>query len=413
MNQRIIAYVFIVFSSLFLALEIFGMPFTGDSFSEPQEVRTLVARLDKIEHENQQLQAEVRRLREDRLSEASDSPLLVDTIREAQPSVVSIVATRDLVLYKRGSSGSVFDPFRQPTPRVLQRQIQTGGGSGFIYSEDGYIITNKHVVSDSDARYTVVLFDGTELEAAVVARDRYMDVAVLRVDPQNSSTALTPISLGRSEDLEVGERVIAIGNALAEFQNTVTTGIISAVNRNISTLSPQSRAEHFTNLIQTDAAINPGNSGGPLINMKGEVIGINTAVAREAEGIGFAIPVDDIRVIAESVKQYGRIVRPYLGIRYIPLSPQSAQALGTDVMAGAYIRGSDSRGAPGIIPHSPAANAGLLEQDIIVSIDSLRITTDRDLRTILQQYSVGDSVSLEILRDGVLQTVPIRLQEMP
>ncbi len=246
---------------------------------------------------------------------------VIDTVKAVSPSVVSIVISKDLPLYRQG----LFDPndffgndpffnfglpFSVPQPdrdeegNVRTERRKVGGGSGFIVSEDGLVVTNRHVVADPEASYTVILNDQTEYSAEVLSRDSVNDVAVLRIKDGegNEAKGLTPAPLGDSDKIQVGQRVIAIGNALAEYENTVTVGVISAKGRSISAGSINS-TESLINLIQTDAAINPGNSGGPLVNLSGEVIGINTAIAANAQGIGFAIPINDVKNVIQSVKE--------------------------------------------------------------------------------------------------------------
>ena len=262
MTQKKLAYILITVASLFLALEIFSftnIPHESTEKANP-DYKKLLARMDEIEQKNEKLHRELQRAKFSGDPELQKDDQIVETVKNVRHSVVSIVATRDLTIYKKNPRGyydPFWDRFYMQQPQTEQRQVKIGGGSGFIYSQDGYVITNKHVISDDEANYTVVLFDGTELPAQVIAKDPYNDVAVIKVDPQDSEEPLHPLKLGQSNELEVGERVIAIGNALAEFQNTVTTGVISAVNRNITASTGQSQPEQISNLLQTDAAINP------------------------------------------------------------------------------------------------------------------------------------------------------------
>ncbi len=214
---------------------------------------------------------------------------IIETAKEISPSVVSIVTTKNLPLYKEHVfSGNVY------------KNMQIGGGSGFIITADGLVVTNSHVVNDDSASYTVILNDKTEYDAEVVIISSFSDIAVLQLisDDDESIDGLPVVKFGDSEKIQIGQRVIAIGNALAQYENTVTTGVVSAVGRTISAESSES-VKDLLNLIQTDAAMNLGNSGGPLVNLNGEVIGINTAVATGAQGIGFAIPVSDVLSMLE------------------------------------------------------------------------------------------------------------------
>lgn len=353
---------------------------------------------------------------------------IIQTVKQVKHAVVSIVATKDIVQYQRNSRGSndIFNHpfFREFFPNQIPenqdipseertKNVKIGGGSGFIYDASGLVLTNKHVVSDETADYTVVLYDGTELPAKVLARDIFNDVAVLQIeqDTTKEMPLLQPLSLGKSSTLEVGQRVIAIGNALAEFENTVTTGIISAKGRSIIASDGYSRGEKIKNLIQTDAAINPGNSGGPLVNLGGEVIGMNTAVAQGAEGIGFAIPIDDVVSIAESVKQYGKIVRPFIGVRYMMLTDELSKKLDLDQKTGALLITDAKQGIPAIVKNSPADKVGLQVNDIIIAIDKKKLNVDYDLRTAISDRSIGDVLEMEVLRNKEIMNISLTLEE--
>lgn len=383
--------------------------FYGQEPSATPELNDLAARLDRLEKENEFLKAKLAN---------SSTEDITQTIAKIQNSVVSIVAKKDLVFYRRSQQDGRQDEGDFPffpddggvTLKRENRSVEIGGGSGFIYSSDGYILTNKHVVSEPGAEYTAVLFDGTELDATVIARDPYLDVAVVKVDP--SSIELQPIDLGNSADIRVGQRVIAIGNALAEFQNTVTTGVISALGRTIVAADGMNGAyESLNNLLQTDAAINPGNSGGPLVNLAGEVVGMNTAVARGATGIGFAIPIDDIKLVAESIKTHGEIRRPYLGVRYQIINAEIAEAAGLDVTEGALIMADD--GQPGVIPGSPADRAGLKDGFVILEVDGVKIDAAHDVRMQIMKKQVGDQVRLKVLGDYETFETELTLEQVP
>ncbi len=305
---------------------------------------------------------------------------------KASPSVVSIVISKDLGSYYKNYSS----------------YQEVGGGTGFIISEDGLILTNRHVVTDQQADYTVVMSDDTTYDAEVLSRDPVNDLAILKINAEE----LEVIELGDSSDLSAGQTVIAIGNSLAEYQNTVTKGIISGLARDLG--------GNLTNLIQTDASINQGNSGGPLINLSGQVIGINVAIDRTelAEGIGFAIPIDDAKSAIASVQKYGRIIRPMLGIRYIPLTEEIAAENSLDYSYGALIIRGSNPNQLAVIPGSPADKAGLVENDIILEVDSTKIDEDNNLSTIINKKTVGDTVTLKIYHDGEEQEVTAELTEM-
>jgi serine protease Do len=243
-----------------------------------------------------------------------------------------------------------------------QQQQTASAGTGFIISSDGVIVTNRHVVPSGTTAVSVTLADGTKYDnVQVIGRtsdSSSQDIAFLKIGSLNGKT-LTPVTIGDSSSVQVGDRVIAIGNALGQFQNTVTTGIISGYGRDV-TAGDQSGAqtsENLTDLFQTDAAINEGNSGGPLVNINGEVIGINTAVASGAQNIGFAQPVNDLKALISSVLNNGQLQQPYLGVRYVSLTNDLAQEFNLKVSRGAYITSSDTE--PAIVPGSPAERAGL------------------------------------------------------
>ena len=285
-----------------------------------------------------------------------------------------------------------------------------GAGTGFIISEEGYIVTNRHVVSEDVTSVSVTLSDGTEIEnVEVVGRTNTsdpLDVAFIKI-PNASEYDLKPVKLGDSEKVEVGDRVVAIGNALGQFQNTVTSGIISGFGRDIEA-SDGGGIETLQNLFQTDAAINSGNSGGPLVNAASEVIGINVATAT-AENISFAIPINDVKSLIDTVLVEGKLERPYLGVRYVPLDEEVARQLDIEQTQGAYIPQS-SRTRPSIIAGSPAEKAGLQERDIILEIGGTRLDEENTLVSILSKRRVGDVVEIKVLRNGEEITVSATLE---
>jgi serine protease Do len=361
-----------------------------------------------------------------------DSPV-IDAIQTVSPSVVSIVITQELKVIQR-SGGSPFDLFRgdpffeqffgspfnvqpqQPEqkdennePESIKRKV--GGGSGFIISEDGLILTNRHVVSKDDADYTVILNDGTEFPAEVVSRDVFNDIAVIKLKPEDGADLpeLKAVKLGSSNDLKIGQTVIAIGNALAEFENSATKGIISAKGRQIVASDGTGRGENLSGLIQTDAAINPGNSGGPLVNLAGEVVGINTAIAAGAQGIGFAIPIDDVKPVITSVEEHGRIIRPILGVMFTMLNEDVAKELDLDITEGAILKGDGNNFA--VLPGKPAEKAGLQEKDIIIEVNGNKINEDNPLQQEIMKHAPGDKVKLKYIRKGQEKEVEVTLEE--
>jgi serine protease Do len=249
-----------------------------------------------------------------------------------------------------------------------------------------------------------VLSDGTSYDdVTVVGRDGLNDLAFLKINGVNN---LTPATIGDSSKTQVGQKVIAIGNALGQYQTTVTSGIISALNRPLTASDEQgSSTEQLDNLFQTDAAINPGNSGGPLVDLAGAVIGINTAVAQDAQGIGFAIPINDAKGLIKSVTTKGKIERAYLGVRYVSITPDVAAQLKLSVKNGAYITGENP-----VISSSPADKAGLRDKDIITKINGTSIDQQHPLSSVMAQFSSGDKIDVTYLRDGKENTVKVTLE---
>ncbi len=282
-------------------------------------------------------------------------------------------------------------------------QEEDAAGTGIVMSADGYIMTNNHVI-DGATTVSVVLSDGTSYDnVKVIGSDPLNDVAFLKI-PNVSN--LTPVELGNSSSIRVGQQVVAIGNSLGQYQNTVTSGIISGTGRPV-TAQDGNTTESLTDLLQTDAAINPGNSGGPLLNMSGQVIGMNTAVASDAQGIGFAIPVNAVKGVLKGVLATGQVSRAFLGVSFIPVTPESAKQYSLPVTSGAYIySGSD---ASAVTAGSPAEKAGIKNKDIITEVNGVQVGASGALSTLLGEYAPGDTITLTLLRDGKTQTVKVTL----
>ena len=282
----------------------------------------------------------------------------------------------------------------------------TGVGSGVIYNSNGWILTNHHVV-EGGTKFDVQLYDGRVFSGSVYGIDTLTDLAIVKVD----ATGLPTASIGESDALKVGQLVIAIGSPLGTYSNSVTSGIVSAKGRQITTDGNQS----LTNLIQTDAAINPGNSGGPLLDADGNIVGINTAIASNSNGIGFAIPIDIARPIMDQAVAGQKLTRPYLGIRFVSITRQLADDEKLPVQEGALVGGRDANGNPttGVEPGTPAAAAGIKDGDIIVSVNGKAIDEGHPLDATLAQFSPGDSVSVEVLRDGKHVTLQVTLGTRP
>lgn len=334
---------------------------------------------------------------------SSESQLISEIARNVGPSVVSVN------VISQGLERDSFFGFAQPVERE-------SAGTGFIISDSGYIVTNRHVVPAGATAVTITLSDGTELtDVDIIGRTPSsdpLDIAFLKIKDAKGKE-LKPVKIGDSSKIQVGDKVIAIGNALGQFQNTVTAGIISGYGRSVQAgESDGSSVETLQNLLQTDASINQGNSGGPLVNTSGEVIGVNTAVAGGmAENIGFAIPSNDIQGLVKSVLEKGKVERPYLGIRYIALTDDYAYQYNLGVKRGAYIA-PGTRGRS-ILPNSPAEKAGLKEKDIITKINGTDVNEKNSLTSLIGRQSVGDEVKLTIVRDGKEQEVTVRLEAAP
>jgi len=347
---------------------------------------------------------------------------VIKAVKTASPAVVSIIISKDVPIMEQcpynpfsnlppefqqffdfGNQGQFY--FYQPCQKGTQKR-EIGGGSGFIVSADGMILTNKHVVADSDASYTVLTNDGKKYDAKVLARDPSLDLAIVKIN----QTGLPLVRLGDSDSVELGQTAIAIGNALGEFRNTVSVGVISGLSRTI-TASGGGMAEIIEGVLQTDAAINQGNSGGPLLNLKGEVIGINTAMVSGAQNIGFAIPINKAKRAIESVKKTGRIISPYLGVQYLSISPDLAKKENLPVEEGALVRGE--KGSQAVIKNSPAEKAGIKAGDIIISVNGEKINSDHSLASLIQKYNVGDKIVLKVLRNGQELSFEVILAERP
>ncbi len=308
----------------------------------------------------------------------SDEEATINTYQKILPSVVSLIIIQD-----KDNSGTMI-----PT--------DTGGGTGFFVSSTGYIITNKHVVNDKNANYLAITSDGQEFRASVLARDPLFDVAIVKIE----GSGFRPVILGDSDKVQIGQTVLAIGNVLSAFPNSATKGIVSGIGRTI-TASGAGLTETIEGAIQTDASINPGNSGGPLVNLKGEVIGMNTAINRVGEALGFAIPINKIKQSYNIFLKQQKITRAFLGVRYVMLNRAVAQYYKVvSVNNGAYILIKDQDGNPGIVPGGPAAKAGLLTGDIVLEVNGTKLSTTKSLSSIISTFNPNQQVKLKILRQG-------------
>ncbi len=334
---------------------------------------------------------------------------VVDAVKKASPAVVAITISKNLPVIDNCPSdpfgnlppefqqffGNQFPDMAQPCDNGGKTQLQeVGGGSGFIISSDGLILTNKHVASDKAASYTVFTNDGKKYDAKILAVDPAQDLAVMKI----KAAGLPTVDLGDSDALNLGQTAIAIGNALGEFKNTVSVGVVSGLARTVTAGNPSVGQETIQGVIQTDAAINPGNSGGPLLNLRGEVIGINTAIAEGAQNIGFAIPINRAKRDIDSVKANGEIRAAFLGVRYLAVTADIAKQQKLPVDYGALVRGSDQ--GPAVTKDSPAEKAGIRAEDIILEVNGQKIDSDHALGDEVAKYNVGDAVTLKIDRGG-------------
>lgn len=344
----------------------------------------------------------------------SNGQLIINLAKKLEPSVVSIDATS-----ATQSSSNVFG-FTQP----VQQQSE---GTGIIISSNGLVLTNRHVVPAGTATVSITLNNGTQLnDVSVVGRTSpsdSLDIAILKINNTMGQT-LTPAVIGNSSNVQVGDEVVAIGNALGQFQNTVTSGIISGYGRNISASSsnggginpflPSSSAssENLNDMFQTDAAINEGNSGGPLVNLNGQVIGINTAIASNSQNIGFAIPINEVKGLIKEVINTGKFKRPFLGVRYIPLTSAIAKQNHLSVSSGAYIpKGSGT--TPAIVAGTPAARAGLKAGEVITKVDGTLVNQQNDLSTLIDLYEPGDQINLTVVNGSSTKTINLKLGVAP
>lgn len=350
----------------------------------------------------------------------SEESQVIDVVKKSTPTVVSIAASADVPkierCYKELDEVDPFfdDFFSFRVPSYCERGTEkkrVGAGTGFLVSSDGYIVTNKHVVANVKAEYTVFLNDpkhkGEKISARVLAKDPANDIAVLKIDLKD----LPYLEFGDSEILQVGQSAIAVGYALGEFENTVSKGVVSGLARSITASdSPYGRAEQLEGIIQTDAAINPGNSGGPLLDISGKVIGMNVAMA-QAQSIGFAIPSNDVKKVFEDVKKSGKISRAFLGVRYMVIDEELQKKNNLPYSYGALIIRGQDRTELAVVPGSPADIAGIVENDVILEINGVKITSDISLSREIAKHRAGDAVTLKVYHKGKEELKRVVLEE--
>jgi len=342
---------------------------------------------------------------------------IIATVRKVMPGVVSIVVGKayEEIVHERPYElmmphGDHLDPPppEDELPHTADGKIRIGGGSGFIVDSAGLVVTNKHVVRDPKAEYIVTTAAEDSYPARVLALDPLNDVAILKID----ADALPTITLGNSDAIRLGQSVLAVGTALGEFQNTVSAGIVSGLSRFITAaIDTEGHNERLRGLIQTDAAINPGNSGGPLVNLHGEAIGINAAVVFGAQNIGFAIPINKVLRDLEELKTYGRIRRPFLGVRYILLNQMLQKRFRLPVERGAFVLREGVADRPAVVPGSAAEHAGIREQDIIVAVNEIPIDEKIGIEDVLEKVALGATIPVKILREGKEQVLMLTAEE--
>lgn len=331
-----------------------------------------------------------------------DQEATIRSIKKVMPAVVSIIImdkqTTTVINLNTGEQTQKTDT------------VQKGSGTGFLISADGLILTNKHVVSagnEKTAEYRIILNSGKQYYAQLIGKDPINDLAVLKIFDKN----LPYVALGDSDKLQIGSTVMTIGNALGRYQNSATKGMVSGLGRSIEASDQSGNiSETLDNVIQTDAEINLGNSGGPLIDLEGNVIGVNVAIDQTGSSIGFAIPINDAKPVIKSVREIGRIVRPRLGIRYHMLTPELAQQLKLTKNAGAWITVT-SDGTESVLKDSPADKAGLKPGDIIMEINGIKIEGKTTLISVIQKYKPGNKVGFRVFRDGKILILITTLDE--
>ncbi len=326
-----------------------------------------------------------------------NSGTIADIVKKTGPAVVQISVEKKTTSYHSDPffNDPFFRDFFGTTPQPRSERTETGLGSGFIISNDGYILTNEHVISEADKITVTVQNENKDYPAKLVGADYDLDLAVLKIQVEQE---LPSLKFGDSERIEVGNWVIAIGNPYG-FDHTVTVGVISAKGRPVPV-----EGRYYKNLLQTDAAINPGNSGGPLLDLQGDVVGINTAVA-QAQGIGFAIPTSTVNGVLDDLKQKGKVIRPWLGIQMHDLTPDIAEYFGMESGEGVMV--------VGVVPDSPAQRAGLRQGDIILQIDKTTVKDANSLADRIKEVEIGQKISLTVYRERTTISIMVEIGEKP
>lgn len=355
-----------------------------------------------------------------KIKEESREDIIVSTVKKAKPAVVSILLLKEVpkydITYKYENTidgnGDVVPNLYQK--KEIKTQVgteykQIGSGSGFLINKNGLIITNKHVIKKDGVVFKVLLNDGTEYTPEIIAMDSILDVAFVKINSNN----LPYLTLADSDKIDVGQSVIAIGNALGEFKNTVSFGIISGLSRSVIAEDKYGLSERLDEVIQTDAAINSGNSGGPLLDLNGQVIGINVAKVEDSSNIGFALPINSVKDIISSVEKTGKIIRPYVGIRYIPINDLVKNNYNLNVNYGILIKKGKNETEPAVFPNSPAEKSGIKEGDIILEVEGIKIDSSNDFSYLIRNKKIGQTVYVKILSLGVEKFIGVKLEQAP
>jgi serine protease Do len=331
---------------------------------------------------------------------ADEESVVTKVVAEASPSVVTVAINSPNLTSNQFPGFDFFGNFfNTPQPTSTPQNNYRNIGTGFVISSDGLIVTNKHVVADTTAKYQVLIGKSDTENVVNIYRDPLSDLAILKIN----KTGLVPLPLGDSDQIKVGQTVIAIGTALGEFNSTVTKGVISGLGRAITAGSPLEGSEKLDNVIQTDAAINPGNSGGPLLNSSGQAIGVNVAVSQAGQSIGFALPINLIKQSIDNFRTTGEFDRPYIGVSYRMISKQTA--LMNDMPSGAYVQS--------VLAGSPAEKVGIKEGDVITEIDGTKLADNPtfSIADYVNKKKIGDNVTLKFWRDNKEQTVTVKLEK--
>lgn len=396
-NVLISATTSVVILSTFSFLIWQNKDFILNQISPKEQTVTGIPRVEEIEEE----------IKEDLPKEViveNQTKSIIEIVKESNPKVVSIIVNKEVDKYSRVLNFET-GKFEEKPDGVEDKKV--GEGSGFFVNSKGVIITNRHVVQGDNLKYTVYTNDGVKRIATILAIDPVYDVALLKIEGNNYPY----FELGDSDNISVGESVVAIGNALGEFKNSVSVGVVSGLSRSVLASRNSGAQERLEKVIQTDAAINPGNSGGPLINLYGKVVGINVAVAKASENIGFALPINSVKDIITSVINTGKITRPYLGIRYVEITDEIQEAKKLPVNNGILlVKGKDDT-EEAVISNSPASIAGLKEGDIITAFNGIKIDSNNSFALMIRGKKVGDTISLSVLSDGTTKILYVLLDK--